>query len=90
MNMQAHSCTLNTAYYMGGYGDVPQKWISFFCNKSLNMGPRFPEKSLTMGLICKIERTPENFENFVCFCGKIGEKTQIWEPIFGKIKKSTK
>ena len=50
-----------------------------FCKKSLNMGPIFHE---TMGLIFKISmwtRTPENFENLVCFCKEISSLWFLWQ-----------
>ena len=58
------------------YGDVPQKWVVFFCKKSLDNGSHFslknPEQRVCFtkfSWVCIVH--PENFEKLVCFCDKI-------------------
>ena len=52
---------------------------SIFQEKSPDMGPIFQEKSLAMCQIFKSLQTPDNFENLVCFFGKIAKMGPILE-----------
>ena len=72
----------------GGYSHVTKKrgcavkmeskWVGFFARNPLTWVPLFlKNKSLNFN-----GRIPENFENLVCFCGKIARNGYL---LFGEI-----
>ena len=61
------------------YGHVPHFWdVHFFFKEIPKHGFHFSCKSPSLGVwFSKYKQTPEDFANFVCFCGKIDRKKRV-------------